>query len=545
MTPVQVWQGYNSEEELELYRNKQIKENDYCISTYTFSALKTEEGETLKAVVQVAQSAEKPSAKAVLIVQDYYSNVQPEVVRDLAGKGFVVVTPDCSGTGKEYKTEFPKSLEYGNIERAGQHIKKVSPTAKDTCQYLYSVITKRTITFINRELGIKDIIILGIGEGTEVAMQVAGSDNRIKGLVCVNGAGYQEYLHINKFGNKTELEIDQQLMCWLTGVAAVAYAKHIDVPVMISISSNSRQADLDRLPNLLALLKEKSTSIVITPGSCNSISHYAYNTITVWMNEVFNNRALLQRPKISLNVSEDVVYAQVDVDRKKDIEDVFVYYSVGEYDHLVRNWQKAECEAISKTQFITKLDITENIGPLFAFCDIIYKEGFSLSSLETYVELEDLDIKPVATASSRIVYDSSMGISSFTEESEKAILLQNGIRIEKTPIGLKGIMSEYGELISYDIGRYGQYNKGRILQIDAYSDKDKILTINLTVKKGDLVEEYVASSSIIAGSGAFTSHKFFPNEFKNKKMLSLDDWDSVKAIKISNSRIIIGKILFI
>lgn len=544
MTPVQVWQDYDAQGELDLYCNKESVDKNYCFSTYTFSALKVEDG-SLKAVVDVVKSTKVVSDKAVLIVQEYHKTTQKAVIKNLIDQGYTVVIPDCSGIGKKYKTEFPPSLSYGKIENAGDHIKMVCPTAKETCQYLYSLITKRAITFINRELNINDIIIMGIGEASEVAMQVVGSDKRPKGLVCLNGAGYKEYLHLNKFGNKKELEIDQQLLCWLTGVASVAYAKHIEVPVMIALSSNSRYIDIDRLPNLLALLKEKSTSIVITPGSCNSISHYAYNTIVAWMDDVFNNRKLLKRPKISLNVSEGAVYAEVNADRSKDIKQVYVYYSVGEYDHLVRNWQKVECQSISKTQFIVKLDITKNKGPLFAFCDIIYKKDLSMSSLETYVELEDLDITALSATASRIVYEGNMGINSFTEESDKAILLKSGIKTKKTPMGLLGVTSDYGELISYDIGRYGEYNKGRILQIDAYSDKDVILEIKLTVKNGDLVEEYIASSSMIAGSGAFTSHKFFANEFKNQKMLSLDDWDNVKAIKFTNSGIIIGKILFI
>lgn len=544
MTPIQVWQDYNEEEELELYRNENIIDKEYGFSTYTINAMNTDDG-AVKAVVNVAQKIGRVATKAILIVQEYHREVDKEVIRSLAQEGYVVVVPDCSSIGQQYKTTFPDSLSYGAIDKAGEHIIKVCPTAKDTCQYLYSVITRRTITFITSELHINDIVLMGIGDATEVAMQVAGCDSRLKGLVCVNGSGYKEYLNLNKYGNKKELVIDEQLMCWLTGVAAVAYAKHISVPVLFAISSNSKQTDIDRLPNLLGLLKEKHSNIVITPRSSGSISYYAYKTIIKWMEQVFEKGILLQRPKIAINVSEGAVYAEVKADRSKDIKDVYVYYSVGEYDHQVRNWQKSECQTISKNQFIAKLDISQQSGPLFAFCDIIYKEEFSLSSMQTFVELEDLDIKPTEAISSRIVYEGSMGIDSFTEESEKAILLQNSIMVEKTPIGLKGVTSEYGELISYDIGRFGQYNKGRILQIDVYSNKDISLEIKLIVKKDDFVEEYSASSYMIAGSGAFTGHKFSSNDFKNTRMLPLEDWVDVKAIKICNKHVIIGKILFI
>ena len=545
MTPAQVWQDFNTEEKLDIVKNDETTENHCAYLVVTVTALKTEQG-LLRAVLEIYKPLDKPSDKAVIIVQEYAQRAQWDIVYDLVSKGYTVIIPDCSGIGENYRTEFPVGLEYGDISKAGDHIKKVCPTAKDTCQYLYTAIVRRAATFVIRELKISDIAVIGIGDGVEVAMQAAGCDHRFKALVCVNGAGYKEYLHINKYGDKRELEIDEQMMCWLTGVASVAYAKHISAPVMIAIPSNSDKADIDRLPNLLALLGDNHVSIVITPNSRSSVSQAAYQTIAKWLKGALSGKKLLKRPKTVLSVSDGVVYAEAQADRTKDIKDVYIYYSYGEYDHLVRNWKRADSVAISKTQFIAKLKIDQNKGPLFAFCDIIYKEGFCLSSAETYALLEDLDFKPDVEDSGRIVYEGSMGVASFIEESDKPILLKSGLTQAVTPIGLKGVKSEFGRLLNFDIGRYARQNKGKILQIDVYSDKDITLKIKLTVKgsKGK-VEEYEAVSPMKASSGAFVSHKFEANDFKNSKLFSLEDWDSVKAICILNNDAIIGKILFI
>lgn len=544
MTPNQVWAGYNAQAPLNTTKNKEFIEEDILFFSYMFTAHIAEDGE-IRASVRVAKANDlKFKKRAILIVQEYRHAVQEEIVKSLAKKGYTVVVPDCTGIDAEFKTEFPPSLSYGNIFQAGEHIKQVSPTAKDTSQYLYSLIAKRTITFINKELGIKDIAIMGIGEATEIAMQTAGTDERLKAIVCINGAGYKEYLHRNKYGNTDEFEIDESLLSWLTGVAAVAYAKHIRIPVMIAISSNSHDVDIDRLPNILALLKNNSVSISITPGSCNSISHYSYQAIIAWLEDILNNNATLNRPQISLKVSEKVIYAEVEADNNRQIEDVNVYYSFGEYDHTVRNWRKVKCQSVGKTQFLTKLEVTQEQGPLFAFCDIIYQEGFNLSSIATYMELDKLDFRPLLSSSSRIVYESSMGLATFTEDSPKEILLQSGIKMQKLHFGLSGIMSSYGELISFDIGRVSKHNKGRILQIDAYSAEDIVFEVKLLAKKDRVIEEYSVSCNLIA-KNAFTPFKFSANEFKNDKMLSLIDWDYVKAIKLSNKGVVIGKILFI
>lgn len=546
MTPFQVWEDYDAEL-LELKTTLQSKEYRYDKerSTFIYNALQAEDG-AVKVVVRVVNKAEHLN-KVVLIVQEYHESVQEEVINDLADKGYIVVIPDYSGLGKEIPTRFPPSLDYGNIERAGEHIKKVCPTAKETNQYLYSIIMKRAITFINKELGItEDIILLGIGQATEVAMQVAGSDNRIKALALINGFGYKEYSHLNKYGEKQELKIDSQLMSWLTGVAAVAYAKHIAIPVLIAISSNGRQADIDRLPNLMGLLKEKQARVIITPRSSDSINNQTYIAITKWLKEVFDNNRIPEKPKTTLRVSDGIIYAEVDLDRTKEVEEVNLYYSYGEYDHLVRNWRKIKCNAISKEQFLAKLDIGITEGPLFAFCKVVYEDGFVLSSLEDYEELGKYDLKKtIDNSNTRIVYEGYMGKASFSEESEQAILLQSGLTVAVTPLGLKGVMSRYGQLLSYEIGTNSSYNSGRILQIDAYSSKDIMLEIKLIIKKEEFVEEYIAKSSMKVGSGAFISHKFDSTDFKNNQMKALDDWSNVKAIKIANKDVIIGKIIYI
>lgn len=112
-------------------------------------------------------------------------------------------------------------------------------------------------------------------------------------------------------------------------------------------------------------------------------------------------------------------------------------------------------------------------------------------------------------------------------------------------MGLKGVTSASGELVNYEIGRQAEYNKGRILQIDVYSQKEVNLGIKLLVKFDETVEEYVTEGFLKGSSGAFISQKFSANEFKNSKLMALEDWDKVKAIKIDGKEIIIGKILFI
>ncbi len=543
LTPAQVWQEFNdSKEALNAQTLEEGQVDGLSVSYASFNALSVADGE-VTAVAQITRAS--ASNKYILIVQNYKKAVQQEVVADLARKGYTVVVPDCSAIGEKYKTVFPNSLAYGNVDQAGEHLTYVCPTAKDTCQYLYSVIVRRTITYIIEALSGKEILLMGIGDGTEVAMQVAGMDERICGLTLINGAGYKEYKSLNKYGNKQELQINQRLLCWLTGVASVAYAKHVKAPVFVAICSNSKSADIDRLSNLFGLFQENHARINITPRGVDTIRAEAYKSMLMWIDDVFNKNDIPSRPKIDIRASEENLYLDIYGDSCRNIKEITAYYSYGEYDHLVRNWYEQKCEAVSKSQYLVKLDIVNDEGPIFAFCQITYKDGFSMSSFEDYTELDGLQLKKTADELSRIVYEGAAGIGGFSEESNNDIFLEDGIAQQLTPLGLKGVTSASGELVNYEIGRQAEYNKGRILQIDVYSQKEVNLGIKLLVKFDETVEEYVTEGFLKGSSGAFISQKFSANEFKNSKLMALEDWDKVKAIKIDGKEIIIGKILFI
>ena len=105
------------------------------------------------------------------------------MLNDLVNSGYLVVMPDLTGISNP-RTNYPLSLEYGYIDKAGDRIKKVMPTPMDTCQYLYTVIVRRTLVFIRETFGFADSVLLGMGDAVEVAMQAAGVSKNVRGLAC-------------------------------------------------------------------------------------------------------------------------------------------------------------------------------------------------------------------------------------------------------------------------------------------------------------------------------------------------------------------------
>ena len=136
MVPSQIWQDYDAGS-LPLGNLKTdyigTFEDDILEERHHFIALQKEDGDVTVAVRLLRKSGDISANPVIVMVGEYHRPPEEKLINVLAKAGYTVVVPDLSGVG-EYKTSFPPSLEYGLYEKAGDHIKKVMPTAKETSQ---------------------------------------------------------------------------------------------------------------------------------------------------------------------------------------------------------------------------------------------------------------------------------------------------------------------------------------------------------------------------------------------------------------------------
>lgn len=537
MTPAQVWEGFSPEGATEFIQEEETTVEGVTRRVYTFTAVTAPDGDVQ--VGCMVFSGEKNKGRVMIISEEYSRPLQTELINDLIADGYSVIVPDL--TGKTQGTVYPESLSYGYIEKAGEHINKVCPSARETNQYLYSLILKRTVTFSRELFGKADIVMAGIGEGVETAVQAAAFDTRISFLVCLNGAGYKEYIGYNKFDTEKEMPIDHALMCWLTGVSAAAYLKFVEVPVFFAVSSNSIHSDIDRTENLLSLVKDSRMRIAISAGGQNSINAKCYQTAKKWLEYGFSGEEIPEIPEVNTTVSEGILYAEIKADAVLPIREATVYFAFGEHTHTLRNWREVKAQISGEGEFLAKIPVADPEAPLFYFCEVAYEDDFWLSSVENYFELDGENALKTEDRNQRIIFDGSFGAKGFTEDGA-AIQLTEGVRIVKTPIGLKGISSERGELVTYEIGEIDIITDDKILTLDVYSDNDAAVKVTLFTAAGTA---YCAESYLPASSGAYTSLYFSPIDFKSAEYKPLQNWQDIRAVKIHNPGLIIGKILFI
>lgn len=553
MVPSQIWQGYNpASEPLQNEKTEYIGilSEGIIEERHHFVAMTKEDGNVTVAVRVISKEGNLNDNPVILIVGEYHRSPEEKLLIELAKTGYTIVVPDLSGVG-EFKTTFPPSIEYGEYCKAGDHIKKVMPTAKETCQYLYSIIAKRTIIFIKRMISDGALIVMGLGDAVEVAMQVVATEKEnVKGLCCLNGAGYREYIKQTRYGEQAELALDEERMCWLTGVASVAYARHIKVPTFIAIGSNARHSDVDRLSNLVALMNEGDVRVAISPRATDFILPEAYKTLLIWLKFVSSDRhdEIPDNPKLVVRVNEDGVPTfNVDCDPQSMIKKVSIYYASKEYHHDMRDYYEAEGLSISYNEYIGEAEEYGEKDPLFAFAVVEYENGLSLSSLVEHVELKGLPVKAVdskGSAMHNLIYQAGEE-SGFVEDYSGTVLFEKSLRVAKTSLGMVGLTSDSDGLTTYRFAPSKDADRNRLLHLELYTKEDTEVEVVLLGITPEGTKSYTAKVQLQDTKGLFMGTRLKLIDFKDEHFMPLMKWYGVKSLSIRGKNIIVGNVLFI
>lgn len=543
LTPQSIWQDYDPTVEALQYKEL----NQDCLNETnkiqsSFCAI--DDGKNFAKIYVEQYFNNIETDMAIIIIPDYHKTPSKELLLKLAKTNSLVIVPDLYGKVEE--TEYSGAIEFGHIEKAGDHIKKVCPSAYETSQYLYTKVIRRVITLAKDEFLAKKILVVGIEDGVEIAMQVAGVDKRVDGICCLNGGGYREYINYNKYENTKKLDIDESMMAWLMGVASVAYAKSIKCPFLLLAGTNSSKHDIDRIINLFALL-ECQSYLDITPRTRNFADDKAFRTFLDFIERIKSGEPFeLNIPEMYIRINTDgKVYLNAMVDSSMPIKNVKFYYCYDEINHLYRDWSKEKAIFLSDNEYIANVGINVKNCPFYAYVRVEYENGMALSSVEEYLDTTGLDISCEKEANLRIIYNSSKKYANFAETTSDEFLYTKSISIKENKLGLKGICSGSGSLVTYAIGHITKVNDFHTLQIDIRVEEEIDVAIKL-LKVTDKETEYKVQFKALPGADIYKDYRFEVNAFKELNMMPLDSFKDVKVISIeSKGESVISNILFI
>ncbi len=534
LTPKQVWEDFDPKfEPLDTVVSSENRQYVFTAKKYGEGALRVETDVFLPSY---------PSHRPVIIVGEYGMPYQMEIVEELVKDGFAVFVPDYCGEKEDTHTEFPSCVSYGKAGWGGEHLNHVFPSAKETVNYLYSLIIRRTITFIEEVFSMQKPILIGIRNGVEYAMQTAGCDERVRAVGCLGGAGYSEFLSM-PFFIPAHMTLSPEQVAWMTGVSGVSYLIGKNIPLFVSIGSNDTFSDPDRLLPLSQVVGKKNLRACICNGYCDNVDTTGFLSLKKWLRLTFLDASLPDMPTVSVRVSNDgVVYADVRADARSPIRATTVYYAFDEYNHETRNWIQAPCETVGKGEYLSRLTVPHEDATLFLYADVVYETGAKLSSFILHTDFTDVRLAVESRSSEFIIYSYGDPKSNFKENNDEPVLFRDNIGKCTIPLGLDGSVNREGQMIIFIGDTTKNVDKDKVLQVDCYSEEKTFdLVICLTDDKGT---KYYAQKNVYTDI-SFEAAMFSVNDFKDKRYRPLSAWATVKRLTICSKNIVIGKLMFV
>ena len=533
LTQEEIWAGFDPYYEvLDTSSDGEIR-HTFTVKSYGDDALRTE--------IDVYKPA-FASKRAVLIVQEYGKEVQQEIISELTKDGYTVFVPDYCKISPNSTTYFPPYVSYGEFGRDNGHLNKVLPTAKETCPYLYTLILRRSITFIEQEFGIKDTVVIGIRDGVEYAMQTAGIDLRVRGLACICAAGYKELLPYSVYSGE-EPEITHDDLAWMTGVSGVSYLKNKNIPIFVAIGSNDTLSDVDRTYFLALLNGQDKFRMYVCNGYSDNVNKDCFGTLKKWLRLTFLDAKLPAMPTIDVKLNNDgVVYTEVKADADAAIRSAVVYYAFDDINHETRNWIKAVCETIGKGEYIANIPIPHEDAKLFCYAHVTYENEVGVSGFITMTDFTDKRVTVTQEVSDNELYTYGGLKKAFNEHNKQPVLFTDNIIGYVIPVGLKGIADKTSQMILFVGDVTKNIESERVMQVDCYSEEKPFdLVLCLT---DDRSNKYYVTKNVYTDS-TFEGVLLRCTDFKDEHFRPLTGWKNVKRLTVCTKNVVISKLLFV
>lgn len=535
MTPSEIWAGFD----VGLIGEPTVLDQKEGYERILFPAMTASDG-TVSLDVEVFRP-DFDSKKAVLVLGSVERYNFLPFVDTLLKNGNVVILPDYSAVKQDTATTYPESLAYGNYKRTDVRLNRKLTNPTETDYFLYARVLRRLLTHFDEY----DVAMMGIRSGGEVALQIAGTDRRIKGLALIAFAGYREYAKVPKYDTDRALEMDDDMTAWLTGASGTAYAKRVECPVIVAVGSNGKKSDLDRVSNFLGLIKSGDCRLTVSSGMRDSVGKEGFFTVLQWLEGVFCGSIPPEMPTLEMEVNKSgELYGKVRADESLMINKARVFFAFNDNDHSTRFWQDEDAEFAGE-EYLAKIPVGEDDRTLYAYAEVDYVNGLVIDGVVSFLSLEEKKIKTSRSVQSPIVFQHPDD-NCFVEMDGAPIQLNTGLGEGIIPVGLKGTYCSSGGMVTYSIGKKTGFEPTRLLQIDSYSDKKQYeLTVRLVRSDGEESVAYLAKRWIEVGD-TFHSLRLSVSDFKREKDLApMRDWQGIKALAIVEKNIIIGKIMFI
>lgn len=540
LTPIQLWKDFNPvKEPIEISFVKSEELDGLVKKGAYFTSENTPDGKA-RIYAEMVMPDDNKKRPVVIVLGDIDNNIDSTILEYVAKQGYIAAGIDYSAIedNREHSTQYPMSLSYAKYDNAINNLLSAEPSARESCWFVWSKAARRLLTAIEQECkaDMNKIGVIGIKHGALIMWQLCAMDGRVQAAASIIGNEGMPYYNKHKY-NGGDDDKHEAIVNWRAAISTEAYAKFVGCPVLITTSTNNNVSSFDRVEDIINLLPDKTKySLLFCARLSNQITSSALITIKKWFSAQFKRAIFPDIPKLELEPKEKSFTVKIKVDESKKIRKIQLYYSYSEIDSSYRNWISIEAQK-KDDYYEAEIDVYNKDVRHFIFANIIYSDNTEVSSIEKTFVPKDLGIIENTALRQRIIYDTSKGIDTFTITSDNFIIEDSNPHLAKSPMGISGITTSEGSLVTYKIGDIRCYGEeDSILQLDANSQEDREIKIVLTAVDENKMAVKYYSTAEIKGDEDWHKFSFASQDFKTDELLPLKGWDGVKKMEILDAQ---------
>lgn len=544
LTPTSIWAGFEIQSDLSAEIISEKRSGDVVLSKIRIEGRPTKDGKVM-IFATLAKNIQQGVMPAVLFVQDFNSDADEILIKDLAKRGYTVLSVDLTGKveGKENYTEYPESVSYANYVSVKDTLYHIEGSVTSSCWYEWGCVLRYALAFLKKDPSITKVGGFGISEAATALWEVAGTDEKLDCAVFALNTGWIGYRGINKFGGTVEPQFSDDMYKFLAGVEPQTYAMHVKCPTLLLSATNSNLYDCDRAYDTITKMgKDVYKAIHYSVGYRERVSGEAYRTALVFFENFLmratKNCSLPFDVDVKCDVEDGKLKIAVELD-DKDLCSVAVYVAEQIVDTTLRCWHKVSAHKKVGDEFLFSYLPYYRSGSVTVFAEAEYKNGTVIGSKMIFKKFTEQEIVP--TYKSNIVYTSRIpdGESVFAAASQDVVndmnvnvLDKKRVVTKKGPMGIVGAFSEWGLMTFKVNAEKDRPKEDAMLMLDVYSKNGGELKVKLIADYFGAKTEYVARTNITAGN-VWHNLKFEMSRFKTAEGMSLKSYQKIQAMEFS------------
>ena len=475
-------------------------------------------------------------------------------VKRFVRRGYGVLCVDyCGDNGTDLHTVYPPAVDYANYVRAGTHLNKAEPTARETSWYEWAGVARYAAKFLATREEVTKYGAIGLRTGGEIIFKIAPYV-KLGCMISVCAAGWLAYRGREKFTGEKQV-FDEEHHRFIAGLDSQSYAPYINCPVLLLSAVNDTKHDYDRVYDTFQQLNPAiQKSFLYSSHGNGLIGSHSIADIDLFLDKYLKDMSVFVSDTVDLAVEEndcgDLV-AKVTFDKDAELKECGIFFTEQISGAHARDWTRVlgSLNEVKDNSVVIPLSIYEKSSRALVYAFANYSNNFSVTS-----KIQEVVItKPYRNAclKSRIIYsaerDSLNGVSGFRRRARSIASCfadSTGVDAKLLPGygGLLGATAEAG-LVSYRVNepRYAAPD-GASLRLDAYCKEDAHLKVIFYFDGNE--EKAFATEVWLEGGGKWKSFCFDASDFKSQTGEHIENFrNAVSLVFIGDKEVLINNIL--